>query len=176
MKDGTMKQRAAYQAIEALQVLEDLRTYTPVLCGTIPIGIDVDDSDLDIVMEVNDLSTFKEKVTNLYGGLPDFTIKHKVIDEHDVVKANFMFKGFEFELFGQDQPVQCQRAYVHMMIEHELLKDNPLLRDNVIELKKKGYKTEPAFCEWLGIEGDPYEGLIQYGGEREIISPRGVQS
>ncbi|SDZ84142.1 protein of unknown function [Thalassobacillus cyri] len=80
-----------------------------------------------------------------------------------------MFRNFELELFGQDQPIHCQNAYLHMIIEYELLKNNSTLKDKVIGLKKQGYKTEPAFCELLDISGDPYEGLIQYGIKEGII-------
>ncbi|UOQ95598.1 DUF4269 domain-containing protein [Halobacillus shinanisalinarum] len=39
-----------------------------------------------------------------------------------------------------------------------------------MELKKQRYKTEPAFCELLGISGDHYEDLVQYGIEEGIIT------
>ncbi|MCA0989998.1 DUF4269 domain-containing protein [Guptibacillus hwajinpoensis] len=44
MKFGSDKQKKAYIAIEELGIMSELRTYHPVLCGTIPIGIDVEDS------------------------------------------------------------------------------------------------------------------------------------
>ncbi|WP_430786630.1 DUF4269 domain-containing protein [Virgibacillus flavescens] len=50
-----------------------------------------------------------------------------------------------------------------MIIEHELLRMNSILKNKVICLKKQGYKTEPAFCKLLGISGDPYTELIQFG-------------
>ena len=45
---GTATQRAAYHALEALQVSALLQALDPVLAGTIPLGIDVPGSDLDI--------------------------------------------------------------------------------------------------------------------------------
>ncbi|WP_406945989.1 DUF4269 domain-containing protein [Halobacillus sp. SY10] len=171
MKRGNKRQRDAYTTIKELCIFDELSIYNPMLCGTIPIGIDLDNSDLDIVMDVKDLRLFEKKLDALYGDKPGFTMKRTIIRGREVVKANFLSNNFELELFGQDQSTYFQNAYLHMIIEHELLKDNPTLKGKVIDLKKQGYKTEPAFCKLLGIAGDPYEGLVQYGIKERIIKP-----
>ncbi|WP_396266320.1 DUF4269 domain-containing protein [Halobacillus amylolyticus] len=170
MKMGSKKQQKAYAAIKELDICNDLSTYNPVLCGTLPIGIDVVGSDLDIVMEVQDLDHFEERLQTLYNNKGNFTLKRATIRGNQVVKANFFFSNFEFELFGQSQPVQKQNAYLHMLIEYKLLKKDPILKEKVINLKMQGYKTEPAFCTLLDIPGDPYEGLIQFGVEEGIVT------
>ncbi|MGM0852746.1 MAG: DUF4269 domain-containing protein [Bacillota bacterium] len=170
MKIGTKKQQDAYRAIMELDILNELSTYNPVLCGTLPIGIDILGSDLDIIMEVQELESFEELLQTLYNKKDGFIIKRKTINGREVVKANFTFSGFEFELFGQAQPVHKQHAYLHMMIEHELLQRYPTLKQKVIHLKKQGYKTEPAFCKLFDITGDPYEGLIRFGVEKGMIT------
>src|SRR5699024_9882723 len=119
-------------------------------------------SDLDIVMEAQDLDHFEERLQILYDNKDNFTLKRTTIRGNQVVKANFFFRDFEFELFGQSQPVHKQNAYLHMLIEYKLLEKNPNLKEKVINLKKQGYKTEPAFCVLLDIPGDSYEGLIQF--------------
>ncbi|WP_230500099.1 DUF4269 domain-containing protein [Sutcliffiella rhizosphaerae] len=162
MINGNGKQRAAYTAIMQLNILSDLKEYNPTLCGTIPIGIDIEGSDLDIIMEVHDLETFAARLQALYKDKEAFQLKRTVIRGKEVVKANFHFNEFEFELFGQAQPVQEQYAYLHMMIENECMKKMPSLKAEIITLKKQGFKTEPAFCKVLGIKGDPYDGLITY--------------
>ncbi|WP_377892255.1 DUF4269 domain-containing protein [Alkalihalobacillus sp. R86527] len=161
MKTGTKKQKRAYRAISELEIMKDLKAYHPVLCGTIPIDIDIESSDLDIVMEVNDAEAFETKIRNLYSSKDSFKVKRTTIRGNEIIKATFVFQHFEFELFGQAQPVHTQFAFLHMVIEFELMKKYPGLKDGVIELKKQGYKTEPAFCKLLEIEGDPYEGLIR---------------
>lgn len=55
MKTGNIKQQEAYSAIMDLCVFDELHAYNPVLCGTLPIGIDIKGSDLDIIMEVQEL-------------------------------------------------------------------------------------------------------------------------
>jgi hypothetical protein len=170
MKTGSEQQQKAYVAIHALDILHELSTYNPVLCGTLPIDIDVEGSDLDIIMEVEDLNLFETRLYTLYNKQDNFTTKRTTIRGKEVVKANFIFHKFEFELFGQAQPVHKQNAYLHMVIEYELLKKDPTLKRKVTNLKKRGYKTEPAFCKLLDISGDPYTGLIRLGIEEGIIS------
>lgn len=170
MKRGNKKQRDAYTTIKELCIFDELSIYNPMLCGTIPIGIDLDNSDLDIVMDVKDLRLFEKKLDDLYGNKSGFTMRRTIIRSREVVKAKFLSNNFELELFGQDQSIYFQNAYLHMIIEYELLKNNPTLKDKVIELKKQGYKTEPAFCKLLGIAGDPYIGLVQYGIKERIIN------
>lgn len=169
MKTGNIQQQEAYAAIKELKILDDLKDYNPVLCGTIPIDIDIKGSDLDIIMEVRKLDSFANELQTLYADKENFSLKRKTIRGKEVVKANFTFHDFEFELFGQAQPVHKQFAYLHMMIGYELLQRDPNLRDRVISLKKQGYKTEPAFCKLLNISGDPYEGLLLYGVEEGIV-------
>lgn len=170
MKIGTEKQQDAYSAIMELDIMNRLSSYTPVLCGTLPIGIDITGSDLDIIMEVQELDPFEGLIQTLYNKKDGFTIKRKMINGKEVMKANFTFSGFEFELFGQAQPVHKQHAYLHMVIEHELLQRYPALQQKVIHLKNQGYKTEPAFCKIFDITGDPYEGLIRFGVEEGMIT------
>lgn len=134
-----------------------------------PIGINVTGSDLDIIMEIYDLNCFEKELCSLYQNERDFLIKRTKIRGKNVVKANFLYGGFEFEVFGQDEAVDKQYAYIHMKTEHELLQRYPQLTEQVKSLKDLGIKTEPAFCQLLNIEGDPYEALIYYGKKQGLI-------
>ncbi|MFD1416676.1 DUF4269 domain-containing protein [Oceanobacillus jeddahense] len=169
LKSGNEKQRKVYNMIDQLLIMKDLQSYSPTLCGTIPLGIDTASSDLDIIMEVHHPQSFAETVYDCYGSYSGFRIKKKTIRGKPVVKANFTYGEFEFELFGQAQAVTDQYAYLHMVIEKYLLDENPLWKNKIIALKEKGLKTEQAFCDMLGLTGDPYEALIDYGRGRQII-------
>ncbi|MBM7573408.1 DUF4269 domain-containing protein [Aquibacillus albus] len=166
LKTGNEKQQKAYSVIRELGIIDDLLEYHPTLCGTVPIGVDTEESDLDIIFEVYDGTQFEKKLVALYGDKRGFRFKNFFIRDLSVVKTNFFYKGFEFELFGQPQPVKQQYAYIHMVIEHAIMEEFPHVREQVIRLKQEGLKTEPAFCEVLGLTGDPYLQLIEYGKEK----------
>ncbi|QFF99113.1 DUF4269 domain-containing protein [Psychrobacillus glaciei] len=166
---GNKNQKRAFLAIENLGIIHSLSEYHPILCGTLPIGIDILGSDLDIIMNVVEFTSFEKKVTAFFGNHHDFKLKKTSIRNVPVIKANFTFEGFEFEIFGQPQPVKEQYAYIHMIIENTILNHNPCLKDEVIKLKEQGLKTEPAFCKLLGLEGDPYESLLEFGKSKQII-------
>lgn len=167
---GHEKQISAYKTISHLGIMDHLSKYNPILCGTFPLGIDIEGSDLDIIMDVADFSLFVERVETLYGEKEKFNIKKLINRGSSVVKINFIFEGFEFELFAQSKPVKEQYAYLHMVIENTLLEQFPYIRAEVIQLKKEGVKTEPAFCKVLGIHGeDPYESLLHYGRRMGIV-------
>ncbi|MFS0671768.1 DUF4269 domain-containing protein [Ornithinibacillus sp. 179-J 7C1 HS] len=172
LKNGSVKQQKAYEAISRLNILKDLAGYNPLLCGTIPLGIDVEQSDLDIIFEVYDFEQFQELIFSLYQDLPSFRMKETVMKGKKVLKANFRYLDFDFELFGQAESTRKQNAFVHMVIEYELLQQYPTIKEKIIRLKHQGIKTEPAFCQVLGIDGDnPYEDLIVYG--KELIETKG---
>lgn len=170
LRFGNDSQKRAYSAIKNLGIMHNLSEYEPILCGTVPLGINLADSDLDIIMNVAEINSFEKKVTTLYGNQQDFKLKKLSIRNIRVIKANFMFEGFEFELFGQAQPVKEQYAYLHMIIENSIMKYSPSIRNEIIKLKEQGLKTEPAFCELLGLGNiDPYVALLEYGKCKEII-------
>jgi hypothetical protein len=104
MKKGTDRQQKAYAVIMELDILNDMNTYHPVLCGTLPIGIDITGSDLDIIMEVQELAPFEELIQTLYNKKDGFTIKRKTINGKEVVMANFTFSGFVLSLSCLDKP------------------------------------------------------------------------
>jgi hypothetical protein len=84
--------------IKNLGIMEALSDYHPILCGTLPIGIDIEGSDLDIIMDVSDFNRFENRVNILFGEREDFKLKRVMIRNIPVIKANFQFQGFEFEL------------------------------------------------------------------------------
>ena len=163
LKSGTPKQQEAYGVLTTHAVLDHLRKCDPLLVGTIPINIDVEDSDLDIICFSENSAEFKSEVTKLFGKNFHFSIQEMNIREIDSIVVNFQLDRFQVELFAQPIPTRLQAGYRHMIIEHMLLEQKGKnFRDQIIELKKKGYKTEPAFAELLGLKGDPYEALLNF--------------
>jgi hypothetical protein len=152
-----------------LNIINDLSKYKPTLCGTIPISIDIQGSDLDIIMEVHDFGLYKDEVKLLYGNLDGFAMNEITVRDIPSITSNFRLGGFDFELFAQPISVEKQNAYRHMIIKHYLLSKNPEVRSEIIELKERGIKTEPAFAQVFGLVGDPYDELLALGSSLGII-------
>ncbi|MDQ6472485.1 DUF4269 domain-containing protein [Flavobacterium sp. LHD-80] len=163
LKSGNERQILAYETLTKNKILEVLVAFDPILVGTIPINIDIENSDLDIICYWQNKSHFIEKVTSLFKNKPDFKILKTIINQQESVVGSFKLDDFEIEIFGQNVPTKNQNGYRHMIIEHQILESrDESFRQEIIKLKKNGYKTEPAFAKLLGLKNDPYSELLNY--------------
>ncbi|CAM3844438.1 DUF4269 domain-containing protein [Cohnella lubricantis] len=164
LRVGSSTQAEVYRLLKEHRLLETLSLYSPILVGTVPIGIHVPGSDLDIISEVADFEMFAERVQERFGGYPEFTIVRRVVEGVERIKANFMVEAWPVELFGQNKPTERQNGYLHMVIEDRLLRMyGEDFRRRIMQLKRKGLKTEPAFAKLLKLDGDPYQKLLELG-------------
>lgn len=162
LKTGNQRQQKAYTELKRLSILEDLEAYNPILTGTIPIGIDLPESDLDIICECSDHKAFARIISSLYSDQPNFQLRIKEWNGLKSVIATFRTTAFEIEIFGQNCPTTDQNAYKHMLIEHEILMEKgDAFKKQIILLKQNGLKTEPAFAHLLELSGDPYTELLK---------------
>jgi len=60
---GNERQKLAFYEIRQHLIFEILEKYNPILTGTIPIGIDLPESDLDIICECENHTEFKNCLT-----------------------------------------------------------------------------------------------------------------
>ena len=163
LKTGNARQRLAYETLTRNQIMFRLRQFDPILVGTIPIRIDIEDSDLDIICYCKDRNDFIKVITDNFKDAEDFEIYDLNEQEHPAICANFKMDGFPIEVFGQDIPTKKQNAYRHMIIENRLLSEQgETFRQQIIELKRQGIKTEPAFGLLLGLTGNPYNELLNF--------------
>jgi hypothetical protein len=162
LKDGSPIQVKAYDCITKLGILDSLAEYNPTLTGTIPLGISVKESDLDIACRFFDADRFERVVESIYSEQKGFKIEQKEKAGYWVVIANFNYEGFDIEIYGSAYPVTAQNSYRHMLLEDRILK---LLDDDfnqeVVKLKQGGSKTESAFANLLKLQGDPFIALLQ---------------
>jgi len=162
LKKGDSVQKEVYHAIEHSRLLKTLAAFDPVVVGTYPIGIYLPGSDIDVICQYVNPEHFTTVLEIAFLSKRNFEIKTKMIRGVDSIIARFYFENFLFEIFGQAKPVEQQYAYRHMIIENRILEENDdQFRKKIIKLKEKGLSTEEAFAFLLGIEGDPYEGLLQ---------------
>lgn len=163
LKTGNPKQIQAYEILIHNKVLKILSEFDPILVGTIPINIDIENSDLDIICCWKNKTEFIDKITSAFKDKTDFKIWETSIDEHESVVINFKIDNFEIEIFGQNIPTQNQNGYKHLIMEHKILESKgENFRLEIIKLKQNGYKTEPAFGKLLGLNHNPYKELLEY--------------
>ncbi len=163
LTSGNQKQQEAFEILTQNKILSKLAEFDPILIGTIPINIDIENSDLDIICHWKNKINFTEKLNSVFGKENEFTIREAIINEKESIIANFKINDFEIEVFGQNTPTKDQNGYKHMIIEHEILQSKgENFRLEIIKLKQKGYKTEPAFAFLLDLKGDPYIELLGY--------------
>jgi predicted metalloenzyme YecM len=171
------KNETVWITIKDSKVLEVFGKFDPLIAGTFPLGIQVADSDVDLLIQVNEedfdklrkliKQSFKEKVR----------IGEQRIDALHTMIASFVFNGLRFEVFAQNWPPSLQKAYRHFQAEEKLLKyGGPGFRAQVKSYRAKGHKTEAAFAESLRLSGNPYMELLalqkaSLGELKKIFAP-----
>lgn len=160
---GNERQRDAYRVLQESRVLLTLAAFHPYPAGTVPIDIDIPGSDLDILCEANNLDAFATLIDRDLGNMPLFHCSRgtRSGDGAPYVTCNFQIDHWPIEIFAQAVPIQQQNAYLHMKVEWQLLQlwGNEGHRE-IRRLKRSGLKTEPAFAQVLGFQGDPYVELL----------------
>ncbi|WP_407152577.1 DUF4269 domain-containing protein [Bradyrhizobium sp. ORS 86] len=148
-------------AITNSAVTTTLGPFDPRVVGTLPLGLAVPGSDIDIVCHAADLNAFAAVVWEHYH-LADGFVLYRWRSGTSPAIARFMWDGWPFELFGDTRPVEEQSGWLHFEVERRLLAlDDGRLRQAVGTQRGAGMKTEPAFAAVLGIGGDPYRGLLE---------------
>lgn len=163
LKEGNERQKLAFLTLVEHDVFPKLRDFSPILTGTIPIAIDIPTSDLDIICCWANKEDFIHQVKKSFSMADEFELRTVFINQQETVITTFKLNDFEVEIFAQAIPTTLQNAYRHLCIEQQiLLEKGEEFRHQIIALKRKGYKTEPAFAQLLKLEGDPYVSLLAY--------------
>lgn len=162
LKNGTVRQKRTYEVLTTHSVFSKIEKFTPILVGTIPINIDTEKSDLDIICYWTKRQEFTSTIIESFRGENNFTISEKEKAGKSVIVAKFNIDEFPLEIYGQNTPVVLQNGYRHMIAEYRILQEKgEEFRLQIIELKKLGYKTEPAFAKLLGLSNNPYDELLK---------------
>lgn len=162
LKHGNKKQQNSYKVLKELDIFNVLRKFNPILVGTIPINIDIENSDLDIVCEVYDFKEFQKTVEDRYSIFSKFHISNNSTDNETILTINFYVEDIEIEIYAQSLSSCKQNGYRHMVVEDRILRlGGERTREEIVILKKSGLKTEPAFAKHLGLDGNPYDELLR---------------
>lgn len=138
------------------KLMPSFMKYQPVIVGTYPIDIQVEGSDIDIVMTCDDYDEIVPVLKDQFSEYSGFEL-----DVKDVVICRFEYDHYLFELYISHKPVESLNSYRHLVIEDKILNHfDDDFKKEVIELKKKGIKTELAFALLLGLSGNPYDALL----------------
>ncbi|WP_458095872.1 DUF4269 domain-containing protein [Roseomonas sp. WA12] len=142
-------------------ILTKLSSYDPHIAGTPPLGIDLPESDLDILCHAPDPRSFAAVVWGAFSDCERFSMRQWVGPNRPVV-VEFVAVGWRIEIFGQALPVHEQLGWKHFLVEQRLLSlgGHPF-RNAVMMHRRRGTKTEPAFSAALGLAGDPYQALLE---------------
>lgn len=147
------KHSVANSFLEQTDIIKKLSQFKPLISGTIPLGIDLPESDLDILFESLDFDLFNKTVLNHF---PSAIIS----TQDDFTIAKLTHDNLAIELFCQKIAPLKQNAYRHLRIEGRLLKVlGSSFKNRIIELKASGVRTEPAFGQILELSS-PYEELL----------------
>ncbi|TAE30560.1 MAG: DUF4269 domain-containing protein [Candidatus Kapaibacterium sp.] len=159
------------KTLHSLCIFDILAPFSPTLAGTIPLGVDIEGSDADIICFATDFEVFRNVVCEQFSGQKDFAVKEveikgvaSFIASFSVCHASSTLHGSPLwiEIFAQAVPVWEQAAVRHYWVEQRLLwlgDDHD--RKSIQHLKRQGMKTEPAFARYFELNGEPYSVLFE---------------
>lgn len=157
LREGNEKQKLCFEVLTELNIMNILKPFDPIIAGTIPINIDIDNSDIDIICHSIRPYMISTIVDKHFISAKNFEQK----TEGDIYFATFSHKSITIEIYSTSIPSIQQKAFRHMMIEYRLLQIfGDHFREKIVQLKESGYKTEPAFGILLNLP-NPYEDLLE---------------
>ena len=124
-------------------------------------------SDIDVLCHAPDAQVFAEALWETCRDFEHFAMWQWQKADRPVVAA-FSVAGVPFEVFGQALPVEQQHGWRHFAVEARLLRlGGADLREAVMTARRAGAKTEPAFAQVLGLEGDAYEAMLALAEQQD---------
>lgn len=129
------------QAIARLDLLDHLRPFDPHVVGTLPLGVAMPGSDIDIVCQAADPTAFAARLWARFGAEAGFAM-HQWIGAPRPVVARFSAHGWDIEVFGCALPVADQPGWRHFDVERRLLAlGGPGFHAAVLDGRRQGLKT-----------------------------------
>jgi Domain of unknown function (DUF4269) len=148
----------AQDAISQSRVLNLLVDYSPQVVSTIFVEFDTDQSDIDIVCEYQQQTTFAKHFSDSFCHYDSYNLA----EFPDYAIGHFKKFGFLFEVYATHIPVTQQLAFRHYHVMKRIaLFGDESLKQQIRALKNDGLKTEAAISTLLRLEGDPYTAVLE---------------
>jgi predicted metalloenzyme YecM len=171
------KNSCADSALKSLRLGELFLENYPLVVGTLPLGISVAGSDIDVVMESSDFEHTHGELKKAYGKFDEFELFSSRNDQGGYLCCRFKVHNTQVEFFVQDKHPTLQRGYNHYNIEEQLLKvGSEEFRLKLVEQRKQGIKTEQSYCNVLGISGDPFINLLSWSNLSDLSAAKRLQT
>lgn len=149
------------EALGELDLPKRLPGFNLRVVGTLPLGIAMPDSDIDIILSADPTPSFVETISCAFRDVDGFALRRRDGLPESLL-AKFVLRSWKFELFVQNLPVEHQYGWRHFVAERRLLEmGGPNFRRAVMRQRHEGLKTEPAFAAVLGLMGDPYQAIAE---------------
>lgn len=107
LESGNEIQKKLYYTLSNLKIINILLPFCPLVVGTIPIGVNIPDSDVDIICNVEKFAEFEIYIKENFSEEKGFFFKRK----KNVCLSGFEYSDFRFEIYGESKPTTEQNAY-----------------------------------------------------------------
>jgi len=149
------------EALAASGVLDLLAGFDPRIAGTLPLGVSLSGSDIDILCHAPEPDEVADRLWRARERFPALNLRRWTAAGRPLV-ATFAIDGWPVEVFASPVEVDRQEGWRHFLVEGRLLTlGGDALRARVMVLRQGGAKTEPAFAAALGLRGHPYAELYR---------------
>jgi hypothetical protein len=161
LKMGGDRPRAAYLTLTELDLFCVLADFDPVLTGTFPLGLELDESELDLICYAPNLDQLAAVLVQVYGMYEDFTLEQSNADHGPSLECHFRYGEFRIGVLGEPAPSREQNAFRHLVAQSRLLRlAGPSAAEAIRRLKASGLATAPAFGEYFRLGSDPNRALL----------------
>lgn len=127
-----------------------------------PIDVHLLGSDLDIVCCVRSPDRFSSLLIERFYRRPFFELHRTKLQKRPAVVCRFRHHDTLFEIVGMPAATSAQQAYIHLIVEADLLRiGGRPARAAICRLKYRGFATEPAFALYFGLAGEPYQAVAK---------------
>ncbi len=147
------------EALDRTGLIDALAAFDARVAGTFPLGLAVAGSDIDLLCHAPDAERLARVLWETCSHYPHFAMWQWCTEDRPVVAA-FSLGDMPFEIFGQARPVEQQLGWRHFDVERRLLGlGGTAFRATIMDARRTGLKTEPAFASVLGLGGNAHEAL-----------------